>query len=189
MNSQKPILYFSNLCNFCNQLLVDLKQKNKLQDIILQDVKQVQIPPYVQKVPTLVLQTNCGNSLLVGKDVFDYFQKQSSNSVTPITMGGGSSGIAEYDPCSMGGFSDNFCHLDSSTPMSHAFVFVDENMNYVNGTNMPNPNQSGGLPSEPGFSQSNNSRGESQKKKDLDKAYSDFMAQRSASTPMPIARM
>ena len=104
-------------------------------------------------------------------------------------MGGGSNGIAEYDPYSMGGFSDNFCHLESSTPMSHAFVFVDENMNYVNGNNMPNQNQSGGLPSEPGFTRSNNSRCENEKKKDLDKAYSDFMAQRSASTPMPIARM
>lgn len=126
------ILYYSNFCQNCKQVLsvvsrspvkdemhflcVDnrFKASNGATYIKLQDGQQVILPPTVSRVPALLL-LNRGHHVLFGEEIMQHIQppveamKQSAvvqnGEPTAFSLGGGSFGVA----------SDNYSFLDMSS--------------------------------------------------------------------------
>ena len=101
MNS---ILYYSNHCNHCKELLFILsrmemknsihfvsidnrvKEKNGEVNIILENGMKIPLPPNVTKVPALLL-LNRGNRVLFGEEIKEHI-KPKKKSVESMMMGG-----------------------------------------------------------------------------------------------------
>lgn len=119
----KYILYYSNFCDHCKELLMLLaKEKIAQTDIsyicidnrksvdgkmyaMLDTGKMIMIPKNIKEVPSL-LMLNHGNAILVGKKIMSHFQKSERTTLMqqPEAFSFSDSGV----------MSDSFSFLDSS---------------------------------------------------------------------------
>ncbi len=188
MSNNDYILFYSNKCNHSKELLVLLTKDPELNKKFIKiniDTRGVKIPPYVKSVPSAIIPMNGSPSLLVGVNIFKWYDENHKVNVQ-------SSSIMDYDPLGMAGYSDNFSFLDGKNePLKKAFSFVNENFNIPtpDGNSMTGDNQSGrgGGGSFGGFDDRGGGRGgdrESHKKTQLDMEYEQRMNQRKLDVPM-----
>tara|TARA_Y100000590_G_scaffold459730_1_gene617515 strand:- start:313 stop:879 length:567 start_codon:yes stop_codon:yes gene_type:complete len=124
------VLYYSKYCDYCKELLYEIG-KSKVQKnihflsidkrkrygkkiyIILDNGKEIFLPPNITKVPSLLL-INKEHIILTGKDVINYLRPQihqdktmaTSNNMEPLA----------YSMYEMGtAMSDNYSYLDQSS--------------------------------------------------------------------------
>lgn len=74
MSDTNPLLFYSDKCVYCAQLLAKLKEKN-ITNIKLICVDKVRVPDIITQVPTLAVKSM--NKPLVGKHVFDWVESQT----------------------------------------------------------------------------------------------------------------
>ena len=122
MNS---ILYYSNYCNNCKQLLQNISKNNEFKNsthficvdnrvkrgndifIILSNQKEIQMPENIKCVPSLQL-LNRGNQCLTGNQILKYLDSKAPRQLEePQSFNFG-------DINNSGVFSDNFSFLDQS---------------------------------------------------------------------------
>jgi hypothetical protein len=129
------VLYYSKYCENCKKLLYELG-KTKIQNnihflsidkrirkedklyIILENGKEIFMPPNIRSVPTLLL-LNKGNKILVGDDVSNYFRPQIMgektkaipNNLEPLAFSGYEMGTS---------MSDTYSYLDQSADEMNA---------------------------------------------------------------------
>lgn len=100
---QKDILFFSNLCEFCREVL-SLLVKNNIKDhfiLVCVDNKNLKLPPFVDRVP-LIYTTN--KKLFADENLMNYVKtKFVQTSLQPYTLIGGNTGS----------YSENFSFLDN----------------------------------------------------------------------------
>ncbi len=175
--SNDYILFYSNKCMHSKEFLVLLTKDPSLDKKFIKinvDTKGVKIPPYVKKVPSAIIPMNGSPNLLVGVNIFKWYDENHKASVQ-------SNQILDYDPFGMTGYSDNFSFLDGKNePLKKAFSFINETFNIS-------------APSDASFSD-NRGRGgedsrESHKKTQLDLEYESRMNQRKLEVPMGQPRL
>jgi len=125
------VLYYSKYCENCKKLLHELG-KTKIQNsihflsidkrinrngnlyIVLDNGKEIFMPPNITSVPSLLL-LNKGNKILIGNDVNNYFRPQimgektrapAKNNMEPLAFSG-----YEMGTC----MSDTYSYLDQSS--------------------------------------------------------------------------
>ena len=129
------VLYYSKYCENCKKLLYELG-KTKIQNnihflsidkrknregkiyIILENGKEIYMPPNITSVPTLLL-LNKNNKLLVGEDVNNFFRPQIMgektkavpNNLEPLAFSGYEMGTS---------MSDSYSYLDQSSEEMNA---------------------------------------------------------------------
>ncbi len=177
MSKNDYILFYSNKCNHSKELLVLLAKDPELNKQFIKvniDVRGVKIPPYVKSVPSAIIPVNGNPSLLVGVNIFKWYDENHKRNVV-------SNSIMDYDPLGMAGYSDNFSFLDGkSEPLKKAFSFVDENWtintpdasSYIDDRGRGDDGRGGG------------GGRESHKKTQLDMEYEQRMNQRKLDVPM-----
>ena len=119
-NTRTHVLFVSQYCKHCNVLMNTLKtQKNVLQlfDIVIVDT--IEIPVYVDRVPTLLINNK---KLLTDDDLFYYIEnilKTTNNNEK----------IEPFMIKEMGSsMSDNYSYLNENT-LNHNFEFIDKPTN------------------------------------------------------------
>lgn len=119
------ILYYSNYCNNCKQLLQNISKNNEFKSsthficidnrvikgnyiyVILPNQKEIQIPENIKCVPSLQL-LNRGNQCLMGAEILQYINSKMLKQLEePISFN-------FRDINNSGVFSDNFSFLDQS---------------------------------------------------------------------------
>jgi hypothetical protein len=131
------ILYYSNFCGNCKQLLqkiskskakknihflcIDkrIRKNNGATYITLETGQELILPPTIEKVPALLL-LNKGHQVLFGNDIYNYLKpyetdytqmnssRQSNEEPSAYSMGGGGNNISNVN-------SDNFSFLDQNS--------------------------------------------------------------------------
>ena len=101
---QKDILFFSNLCEFCREVL-SLLAKHGLKDhfmMVCVDNRNLKLPPFVDRVPLLYTTQK---NLYADENLVEYIKsKFVENSLQPYTLVGGNTGS----------YSDNFSFIEES---------------------------------------------------------------------------
>jgi len=200
MNPQsKYTLYYSNNCihskEFISQLYKNQSIYKKFNKIDVQNTIE-EIPQYVKAVPTIVIKpVNATPQIYTGDEVFKWYnqlvsrlisrlKKSDTASIPTSNMGNGTAkslgNIADYDPCTMSGFSDGFAYLEDkavqSNPIEHRFEFLGRGNSLHPVENMKQmQTQVGGKKSD-------------EDKNGLAGAYEQLMAQRSLDVPPPPER-
>ena len=64
-------LFFSFKCPMCKKLIMILNNNQMTNNIDFYDIEKIKIPPFVQKVPTLIIKKE--KKLLSGSDALNYF--------------------------------------------------------------------------------------------------------------------
>lgn len=178
MSDSEYILFYSNKCIHCKELLtllykdVELNQKFTKLNI---DNGNFKIPPYVKSVPTAIVTQNGQASVLVGTNVFKWFNQRHSKTIE-------TQGIQDWDPHTMSGFSDGFSYLENQSVIKRSFAFINENIKidapdqdkYVNGRSNSNSG--------------NNSKSDL-KQQQFSKDYERLMNQRNNEVPAPIPKL
>ena len=147
MSSATSILFFSNYCNHCKQVLHELNDSSLRTNIrfICIDSADVRkkLPAHVKSVPCLIVgQTN---QTLIGSDILHWIKmkskKQNIQISVPVQQNQqssntkGETGPGAWHMCEMNNFSDaySFLNVDLSTKgnggtsMSHSFEFLNGN--------------------------------------------------------------
>ena len=124
------ILYYSNLCNNCADILPKLSQSQVKNDIhflcidnrktlsdgntyiILSNQKEIIMPPTINKVPALLL-LNRGNQIIYGENIMQHLQPRQTTAIDKITNVEPDSFNFGDIHCS-GVISDNYSFLDQS---------------------------------------------------------------------------
>jgi hypothetical protein len=113
---QKDILFFSNLCDFCREIL-SLLTKHGLKDnfmMVCVDNKSLKLPPFVDRVP-LIYTTQ--KKLYADENLVDYVKsKFVESSLQPYTLVGGNTGS----------YSESFSFIEES----HCDGIEDSSRNY-----------------------------------------------------------
>ena len=147
------VLFYSKYCDYCKKLLYEIgksevqnnihflsidkrtMRNNKIY-IILDNGKEIYLPPNIKKVPSLLL-LNKNNRILVGEDVFNFLRPQlnqekevaTQNNMEPLA----------YSTYEMGTtLSDNYSYLDQTNEemlakgdggvrQMHSFVRLNHN--------------------------------------------------------------
>ncbi len=192
MSNNDYILFYSNKCNHSKEFLVLLTKDPELNKKFIKinvDTRGVKIPPYVKSVPSAIIPMNGSPSLLVGVNIFKWYDENHKINVQ-------SGSIMDYDPMGMTGYSDSFSFLDGKNePLKKAFSFVNENFNIQtpDGNSMMDDNQGGrrgggggGGGNFGGFDDRGGRGGdrESHKKTQLDMEYEHRMNQRKLEVPL-----
>lgn len=163
----KYILYYSNFCNHCKTLLMELS-KSKIKEemhficidkrikgrngetlIVLENGSTIPLPPNITEVPSL-LMLNHGNNVLMGQKIYDFLepknkelQKQATqNNLEPLAFS-----LTEMD-----GMSDNYSYLDMTseelsakgsggTRILHSFSLLDQNQSIETPNDEYEPNK------------------------------------------------
>ena len=124
------VLYYSKYCENCKKLLYEIGktkiqknmhflsidkriQKNEKCYIVLDNVKQIYLPPNIVKVPSLLL-LNKGNKILIGDDVLNFLRPQiyqekqqaTQHNMEPLAF-------SIYEMGSS--LSDNYSYLDQTS--------------------------------------------------------------------------
>jgi hypothetical protein len=101
---QKDILFMSNLCEFCREVL-SLLAKHGLKEqfmLVCVDNKSLKLPPFVDRVP-LIYTTQ--KKLYADENLMQYIKsKFVENSLQPYTLVGGNTGS----------YSDNFSFIEDA---------------------------------------------------------------------------
>jgi hypothetical protein len=144
----KYILYYSNFCEHCKQLLIILaKQKVAVDEIsyicidkrqqmddgnvyaALDNGRLIPIPKNINSVPSLVL-LNHGNSVIIGDSILTHFKTPNKQAMLEDP--------SAFSFTEMSGASDKYSYLDMSTDelsakgsgglrMMHDYVSLDHN--------------------------------------------------------------
>lgn len=87
MSTNKYILFYSNKCQYCINLLSLIKSSGQQENYkyISVDDQSIKLPDIIQKVPTLIVKGT--NKPLVGKEIFSWISSQeymniSTNNIT-----------------------------------------------------------------------------------------------------------
>lgn len=184
-NMSNSFLFLSNYCQHSKRVL-ELCEKhnlNKLFTMCNVDNKEIQIPPFINCVPTLYLSTE--RKILTNEDLFKYVESKITVNQTGNSIGNneitGSDSISAYHSTELGaGFSDNYSFInDKDAVMQHNYSFLDGNS-----VNQPSFTRAGEMNAN---DMSSNKK--SEKGKVLDKAYEELMNQRNAEMANSIANM
>jgi hypothetical protein len=172
MSNSDYILFYSNKCLHSKELLnllykdVQLNQKFTKVNI---DNPNIKIPPYVKAVPTAIVTINEKPNLIVGTEIFKWYNKIHSKTIEE-------QGIQDWDPHTMTGYSDGFSYLSSnSDAMKKSFSFISDNDNII-------------TPDEKNYSNEEDNK-KNQPKTQLDNDYESFMNQRKFDVPASIAKI
>ena len=129
-NIMSLILYYSNLCNNCSDILPKLSQSQIKNDIhflcidnrikkpdgstyiILSNQKEIIMPPTINKVPALLL-LNRGNQVIYGSNIMEYLQPKQT-SVIEKTSNDDLGSFNFGDIHRSGVISDNYSFLDQT---------------------------------------------------------------------------
>ena len=128
----KHLLFYSNYCNHCKELLSKLKQKNVLEKIILLNIdnryvknnitylivnpsETMPLPPMITCVPTMCITP--AYEILQGEKILDYFLpivKNLNDEKTLINMEPNSFSLEKETIGQFGVSSDNYSFWDSN---------------------------------------------------------------------------
>lgn len=183
MSNNDYILFYSNKCMHSKEFLVLLSKDSSLDRKFIKvnvDNRGVKIPPYVKKVPSAIIPMNGSPNLLVGVNIFKWYNDNHQKS-SQGGQGQRSNQILDYDPFGMAGYSDTFSFLDDkSEPLKKAFSFLNENFT------ISSPEEGSFTDNRGNNDDSGRSGGgrESLKKTQLDSDYERKMNQRKLEVPM-----
>lgn len=173
MGDSDYILFYSNKCLHSKELLgllikdVELNQKFTKINI---DNANIKIPPYVKSVPTAIITINGKPNLLVGSNIFKWYNTLHTKVVE-------SQNIQDWDPHTMTGYSDGFSYLSSSEDvMKKSFSFVSDNNSII-------------TPDEKNYSNESDKGKKNQPKTQLENDYESFMNQRKFDVPGAIPKI
>ena len=117
----KEIIFYSNQCIPSKQLL-SILTKNSIENnfrLICIDEKNVNLPNYLTKVPTLVTKNK---NILVEDDLFNYINELLKKNTNKDD-------IDAYFPELSNGFSDSYSYLDDGNKShAHTFSYLDMNL-------------------------------------------------------------
>lgn len=214
-NNGDYILFFSNRCSHSKEFLQLLETDPALDRVFMKvnvDTKGVNIPKCVTKVPSAIIPYNGKPSLLVGNNIFKWFEDNHRQQNGRMNVGGGGGrmppqqqqrqpqqqqqqaqpqqsvgGIEDYDPQGMTGYSDTFSFLDNQNPLKKAFSFINDALGGGGGGGQGG--SGGGGMSMGGGDREEKTTRESQKQKELSAAYEKMMNQRKFEVPQGPMRM
>jgi len=171
MANSDYILFYSNKClhskEFLNLLYKDNELNQKFTKINI-DNTNVKIPPYVKAVPTAIVSNNGEPSLLVGSNIFKWYNQRHTKTVE-------TQGILDWDPHTMTGYSDGFSYLENSNDvMKKSFAFIKDDDNII-------------TPDEKNYSDGD--KKSNQPKTELDSQYENFVNQRKYDVPASTPRL
>ena len=125
------ILYYSNFCEKCKQILQTLSrssmkddihficidnrvQKNNATYIVLQQGNEVLLPPTVNKVPAMLLLTR-GHHVLFGDDILNHIAPKQEQQAQVATQHNGEPSAFSLGSSGFGVASDNYSFLDQDS--------------------------------------------------------------------------
>mgnify|MGYP001146195483 CR=1 FL=1 len=122
----KHILFYSNFCNFCQDLLTEIIKKGVRKQFVLISVEKhkSKLPHFVKSVPFIV----DSKGLHVPEHRFSHFLDEISEKDEYDD-------ITAFVSCPRGHFGNEFCFVDD-TPKKNdvastlGYVFIDENDKY-----------------------------------------------------------
>lgn len=170
MSNGDYILFYSNKCLHCKELLTLLSKDvliNQNFTKINIDNTNIKIPPYIKSVPTAIITSNNEPSLMVGSQIFKWFNSLHAKTVE-------SQGIQDWDPHTMAGYSDGFSYLQNADVMKKSFSFINDNNIIV-------------TPDEGSYSGNENTKDKPKTK--LDSDYENFVNNRNLDVPNPAPRL
>lgn len=176
MGDSEYILFYSNKCIHCKELLTILYKDVELNQKITKlniDSSNFKIPPYVKSVPTAIITQNGQASVLVGTAIFKWYNQKHSKTVE-------TQGIQDWDPQTMAGFSDGFSYLENQSVIKRSFAFISDNDQistpdpdkYLNGNSDSKSNSKSDL-----------------KQQEFSQDYEKFMNQRKYDVPSPVPKI
>lgn len=179
-------LFFSNYCQHSKRLIETCNKHdlNKVFTYCNVDNSQINIPPFIQCVPTLYLATE--RKILSNEELFKYIEEKLSktsnstgNSITNNDITGSDS-ISAYHSNEIGaGFSDNYSFInEKDAVMQHSYEFLGEK-----NVDMPSFTRAGEM------SANDLSSNKSEKGTVLDKAYEELISQRNLEMANNISNM
>lgn len=107
------ILFFSKNCSYCIDLLNKLYKNNDLYNemkLININNEQLNIPKFIKSVPSLIISENETHNLLVGNEVFEWYESIIKK------MDGD---ILDWDPTTMSGYSDDFSFIEEKETVNN----------------------------------------------------------------------
>ena len=170
MSNGDYILFYSNKCLHCKELLTllskDVVINQKFTKVNI-DNSNIKIPPYVKSVPSAIITSNNQPSLMVGTQIFKWFNSLHAQTVE-------NQGIQDWDPHTMSGYSDGFSYLQNADVMKKSFSFINDNNIIV-------------TPDEGSYSGGENNKDKPKTK--LDSDYEHFVNNRNLDVPNPAPRL
>ena len=171
MSNSDYILFFSNKCLHSKELIIllskDVELNQKFTKINI-DNSNIKIPPYVKSVPTAIIPQNGQPSLMVGSQIFKWYNQNHKKVVE-------TQGIQDWDPHTMSGYSDGFSYLSNPDVIKKSFSFLTENDSII-------------TPDEKNYS-GDNKGDKDQPKTQLDNDFDNLMSQRKFDVPASIPRL
>jgi hypothetical protein len=165
------LLFFSSKCLHCKELLTLFSKDFDLNQKFLKisvDNPNFKIPPYIKSVPSAIIPTNGQPKLLVGNDIFKWFNASHTKTVEKL-------GIQDWDPHTMTGYSDGFSYIENPEVIKKSFAFLNDTNNNII------------TPDENSYSGNNNEK--NQPKTKLDNDYEQFVNQRKYEVPSSAPRI
>ena len=125
----KYILFYSNFCKHCCELLLQIKKTTITNDInficidnrisengsnysLLSNGKKILIPDSIQSVPSMIL-INYGNKIIKGPEIINFLNEYIIKSISMTTNG--NMEPDSYSMSEMGGLSDPYSYLEISS--------------------------------------------------------------------------
>ena len=162
-------IYYSNKCQHSRELIT-LITKNNVKNLFEYRCVDTSnnIPPTIRSVPTLFVQDNQNNKLMVGEEIFNYINTLTQNNQDNNNQNIDQSNVAEGDPAAwhineMGNsYSDMYSFIDDkSSSIGHSFSFLEGSELITNNIDNSNMNMSGQM--------SNNNEYKDKLSQDVDK--------------------
>lgn len=105
MTQAKHVLFYSNKCKFCNDLLSKVKNIKDIEQVCIDNMKN--IPVYVKGVPGLLVDRN---DIIYGAKVFEFVKKMQEDSISAVNSQMGDYSFIE----------------DSNEGLSNGYTYIDE---------------------------------------------------------------
>jgi hypothetical protein len=173
MNKADNLLFYSNKCLHSKELLNLLYKYTELNQKITKiniDNPNIKLPPYVKSVPTAIIQIEGKPNLMVGSQIFKWYNQTHSKKVEQ-------QGILDWDPHTMAGYSDGFSYLENTNDvMKKSFSFINDNNAII-------------TPDEKNYSGDSNGSKKNEPKTQLDSDFENFMNQRQYEVPQNIPKI
>jgi len=153
MAANQPVLFYSSRCGHSKQILDTLSAMNKntlCRMISIDGLTRAQLPPFLQKVPTLYLPET--KDVYVGKDIFSYIAKPvTARRETPVAAAPGAppatsatGPLESWSFSTSGGFSDAYSSWDGKTATTDQLHYTFLSGPAPSGPLGPQTTQSGG---------------------------------------------
>ena len=135
------ILFFSKNCSYCIDLLNKLYKNNEIYNelkLININNPQLNIPKFIKSVPSLIISDNGNHNLLVGNEVFEWYEE-----IVKKIDGD----IKDWDPNTMSGYSDDFSFLEEKETINNdrSYCYISTAENYKINTPSDDTNTSSKL--------------------------------------------